>query len=92
LYLCRILGVHGGGYEEYHLLGYDCLPPDCLLVFAEIISLTLKMEAICSSETSVATQQTTRCHIPEDDLQTVFIPFGDEVIQDKFVETRFIPF
>jgi hypothetical protein len=25
------------------------------------------MEAICSSETSVATQQATRCHIPEDD-------------------------
>jgi hypothetical protein len=25
------------------------------------------MEAICSSETSVATQQTTRRHIPEDD-------------------------
>jgi hypothetical protein len=28
---------------------------------------TLKMEAICSSETSVASQQTTRRHIPEDD-------------------------
>jgi hypothetical protein len=25
------------------------------------------MEAICSSETSVATQRTTRHHIPEDD-------------------------
>jgi hypothetical protein len=37
----------------------------CLL--AGIISLTLKMEAICSSETSVATQQTTRRHTPEDD-------------------------
>jgi hypothetical protein len=32
-----------------------------------IISSTLKMEAICSSDTSVATQQTTRRHIPEDD-------------------------
>jgi hypothetical protein len=29
-------------------------------------SSTLKMEAICSSETSVASQQTTRRHIPED--------------------------
>jgi succinate dehydrogenase/fumarate reductase cytochrome b subunit len=38
-----------------------------LLVLAEIISSTLKMEAICSSETSVVTQQTTRRHIPEDD-------------------------
>jgi hypothetical protein len=44
-----------------------CLPPACLLVLAEIISSTLKMEAICSSETSVATQQTARRHIPEDD-------------------------
>jgi hypothetical protein len=45
----------------------NTLPPAYLLVFAEIISSTLKMEAICSSETSVATQQTTRRHIPEDD-------------------------
>jgi hypothetical protein len=35
-------------------------------IFAELIS-TLNMEAICSSETSVETQQTTRRHIPEDD-------------------------
>jgi hypothetical protein len=38
-----------------------------LLVLAEIIPSTLKMEAIYSSETSVATQQTARRHIPEDD-------------------------
>jgi hypothetical protein len=31
------------------------------------VSSTLKMEAVCSSETSVATQQTTRRQIPEDD-------------------------
>jgi hypothetical protein len=43
------------------------LPPAYLLVLAEIISSTLKMEAMCSSETSVATQQTTWRHIPEDD-------------------------
>jgi hypothetical protein len=42
------------------------LPPAYLVVLAEIISSTLKMEAICSSETSVAIQQTTRRHIPED--------------------------
>jgi hypothetical protein len=34
--------------------------------FAEPISSPLKMKAICSSETSVETQRTTRCHIPED--------------------------
>jgi hypothetical protein len=39
----------------------------CSLVFAELISSTLKMEAICSSETSVETQRTTRRQIPEDD-------------------------
>jgi hypothetical protein len=40
--------------------------------FAEPISSTLKMEAICSSETSFETQRTTRHHIPEDDtLQMV---------------------
>jgi hypothetical protein len=43
------------------------LPPACLLVLAEMISSTLKMEAICSSETPVTTQQTTRRHIQEDD-------------------------
>jgi hypothetical protein len=43
-----------------------CLPHAYLLVLSEIISSTLKMEAICSSETSVATQETTRRHIPED--------------------------
>jgi hypothetical protein len=34
---------------------------------AELISSTLKMEAICSSETSVDTQRTTRRNMPEDD-------------------------
>jgi hypothetical protein len=36
------------------------------MVFAEIISSTLKMEAIDSSETSVNTQRTTRRHISKD--------------------------
>jgi hypothetical protein len=40
---------------------------ECLLVFAELISSTVKMEAICSSETSVETPRTTRRHIPEYD-------------------------
>jgi hypothetical protein len=35
--------------------------------FAEPVSSNLKMEAISSSETSGATQRTTRRHIPEDD-------------------------
>jgi hypothetical protein len=40
------------------LLAWWCL--------VEFISSTLKMEAICSSETSADTQRTTRHHIPED--------------------------
>jgi hypothetical protein len=50
-----------------HILELNAVSPAYLLVLAEIISSTLKMEAICSSETSVATEQTTRHHIPEDD-------------------------
>jgi hypothetical protein len=50
-----------------------CLPPACLLVFAELISSDLKMEAISSSETSVETQLTTRRHIPEDDVLHVSV-------------------
>jgi hypothetical protein len=42
------------------------LPHVFLLVFAEHISSILKMEAICSSETPVATQRTTWRRIPED--------------------------
>jgi predicted metal-binding protein len=42
-------------------------PATCLLVGLLDFSSTLKMEALCSSETSVATQVATRRHIPEDD-------------------------
>jgi hypothetical protein len=38
----------------------------CLPVLAELISSTLKIETIFSSETSVETQRATRRHIPED--------------------------
>jgi hypothetical protein len=34
---------------------------------AKLVFLTLKMKAVCSSETSVDTQRTTRRYIPEDD-------------------------
>jgi hypothetical protein len=55
-------------WQVFRLAEYSCLP-----VFAELISSTLKMEAICSFETSVETQRTIRRHIPEDDtLQASF--------------------
>jgi hypothetical protein len=65
---CSLLSCNRrfGGIYRLHLQGRTfCLAPAYLLVLAEIISSTLKMEAICSSKMSVATQQTTWCHIPE---------------------------
>jgi hypothetical protein len=38
------------------------------------------MEAICSSETSVATQQTTRRHIPEDDTLYTDLCYGEQQV------------
>jgi hypothetical protein len=61
---CRIWGFHSGGFEEYHLLGYDAV---CLLAGLLNYSSTLKMEAILPSETSGTTLRTARRHIPEDD-------------------------
>jgi hypothetical protein len=61
------------------------MPPAYLLVLAEIISLALKMEAICTSETSVATQQTTWHHIPEDDTfqeYFCFCAFAHHLLSD----------
>jgi hypothetical protein len=49
--------------ETYRLHLATCL----FAGFSELISSTLKMEAIYSSETSVETQWTTRRYIPEDD-------------------------
>jgi hypothetical protein len=59
-----------------------------VLVLAEIFSSTLKMEAIGSSERSVATQQTTRRHIPEDDtLQYTVLLFLRIVLLNFFVNS-----
>jgi hypothetical protein len=49
------------------------MPPAYLLLLAKIISSTMKMEAKCSSETSVETRETTRRHIPEDDTLYVLL-------------------
>jgi hypothetical protein len=43
---------------------------------SELIFSTLKMEAICSYETSVDTQRTTRRYIPEIDTLEAFTCFG----------------
>jgi hypothetical protein len=57
----RNVGWNSTGYTALYLTRWYRLP-----VFAELISSTLKMEVICSSETSVETQRATRRHIPED--------------------------
>jgi hypothetical protein len=65
-----------GVIEEYHRVSTDVSEENIASIFrfekinsAETskLSSTLKMEAICSSETSVETQRTTRRHIAEDD-------------------------
>jgi hypothetical protein len=54
---------------------------NCLLDGLLNCSLTLKMEAIRSSETSGATQRTTRRHIPEDDaLHVKFLSWRSVVV------------
>jgi hypothetical protein len=77
---CSLLSVKWrfGGIYRLHLQGRKhinsaknqgesrCLPPVFTLVSCLTYFSTLKMEATCSSETSVDTQQTTRRYIPED--------------------------
>jgi hypothetical protein len=57
-------GVNGSGVEG--MQAQLCLLPAFTLVSYSTCFSTLKMEAICSSETSVDTQRTTRRYIPED--------------------------
>jgi hypothetical protein len=72
------------GFEVFTAVVMKSLPPACLLVFDELISSILKMEAICSSETSVETQWTTRRHIPEGD--TLYAYFDRNLyIQENIV-------
>jgi hypothetical protein len=56
-----ILSWNSTGYTALYSQRCYFLPD-----FAELISSTLKMEAISSSESSVETQRFTRRHIPED--------------------------
>jgi hypothetical protein len=61
---------------NWHFGGINrlCLPPAFMPVSCSAYSVTLKMEAICSSETSVDFQQTTRHYIPEySTLQGTFL-------------------
>jgi hypothetical protein len=66
---CRIWGSHSSvvrWVSNDHLLSRWFL--------AQLIFSTLKMEAVCSSETSFDTQRTTQRYIPEDStLQLIFI-------------------
>jgi hypothetical protein len=51
----RVEAINQVQATDFPAGGIFCLPPALLLFFAELISSTLKMEAICSSETSVET-------------------------------------
>jgi hypothetical protein len=59
------VGSAGSANTSRYLL---CLPPAFTLVYCLAYCSTLKMEAICSSETSGDFQRTTRRYIPEDSI------------------------
>jgi hypothetical protein len=62
---CKTCRLHLGGRRSKFSKNQQTI--------AEIISSTLKMEEICSSEMSVETQRTTRPNIPENNsLQNLF--------------------
>jgi hypothetical protein len=72
------------------IIFWDMTPCSRRNRFRKPISSTLKMEAICSSETSVETQRDTRRHIPENDtlLYACFLLgllFDPEDRDDMFV-------
>jgi hypothetical protein len=50
-----------------------CLPPAFTLVPCSAYSSTLKMEAICASETSIVFQRTTRRYNPEESTLHDFV-------------------
>jgi hypothetical protein len=67
--LCTPLKVNRRFGQTYrlHFQGQGlCLPPAFTLVSCSAYSSTLKMEAICSCETSVDFQRNTRRYIPKD--------------------------
>jgi hypothetical protein len=53
---------------QKYLVGFKVLETPAFTLFLLGLFFTLKMKAICSSETSVDYQRTTRRHIPEDIL------------------------
>jgi hypothetical protein len=69
--VCEIPGSYSAGYEEYsysgiqRLVGEFRLPLAFTLVSYSPYSSTLKMEGMCSSETSVDFQRATLRYIPE---------------------------
>jgi hypothetical protein len=74
-------------FAALHIIFHSCF---ILLVLLEELtySSTLKMEATCSSETSVDYQRTTRSYIPED--RTLYLHVVSNLI--NYIFTSFIIF
>jgi hypothetical protein len=69
--------------RTYHLR-LLCLPPAFALVSCSTYSSIMKMEAVCSSDTSFDFQRTTRCYFPKDRTLHYCRRFGD--ITDKYMD------
>jgi hypothetical protein len=67
--------IHTNIYKTTCILGFEVFTAVVLksIIFWDIYSSTLKMEAIRSSETSGTTLRTTRRHIPEDHTLLAFL-------------------
>jgi hypothetical protein len=81
LMLCKIWSFHDGDYEE--IVFWDVALVTANVILSPRIPSILKMEAICSSETSVLTRST-RSYIPEAGIFSVCV-FTGNICKAQFI-------
>jgi hypothetical protein len=78
-----------GSLTNRSLIGFEGLPPAFMPVSCLAYSSSLKMEAICSSETSVDFQRTTRRYILQDStLQRLWLVTGFPPQRPRFASRQ----
>jgi hypothetical protein len=73
-------GLHGVSPAWKQVTRWLCLPPAFTLVSCSSYSSTLKMEAICPSETSADFQRKTRHYVPEDRILQLTFRSGKAIL------------